>query len=210
MHFADAPDQTRSANSSGSQPAGRGAGHHVRSVEAKDGSRPRSRTRPGPGRAIHRAWPHGSLAHLAHKLGIEIEAALASAPATRHHARCLLLFDDVSEGAPAKARARPGNSTGVLAIAAAKALRVKGAASDIDPLAVRCARHARLNVRVILVETIRATGFSARVHEAWAVRYGTGEYSCQSARQMSTQMARHLAPSALVILSDCFRIRLKA
>src|ERR1700761_1317453 len=82
------------------------------------------------------------------KLGIEIEAALAFG--TGHHGTtrgCLLLLDHVL-----KARRRParvldlGTGTGVLAIAAAKALRVPVLASDIDSPSVRVAReNAGLN-----------------------------------------------------------------
>ena len=55
-----------------------------------------------------------------------------------------------------------GTGTGVLAIAAAKALRVNVLASDIDPLSVRVARdNARLNRSGNCVTTIEATGFSA-------------------------------------------------
>jgi ribosomal protein L11 methyltransferase len=96
-----------------------------------------------------------------------------------------------------------GTGTGVLAIAAAKALRVKVLASDIDPLAVRVARdNARLNGTGDLVETIRATGFSAPEF----AKHGPfdlvlANILANPLRQMATQMARHLAPSALVILS---------
>jgi ribosomal protein L11 methyltransferase len=96
-----------------------------------------------------------------------------------------------------------GTGTGVLAIAAAKALRVKVLASDIDPLAVRVARdNARLNGAGVLVQTIRATGFSAPEF----TKHGPfdlilANILANPLRQMATQMARHLAPSALVILS---------
>ncbi len=88
-------------------------------------------------------------------------------------------------------------------ISAAKALRVKVLASDIDPLAVRVARdNARLNGTGDLVETIRATGFSAPEF----TKHGPfdlvlANILANPLRQMATQMARHLAPSALVILS---------
>src|SRR6516225_1346331 len=82
------------------------------------------------------------------KLGIEIEAALAFG--TGHHGTtrgCLLLLDHAL-----KARHRParvldlGTGTGVLAIAAAKALHNAVLASDIDGASVRVAReNAELN-----------------------------------------------------------------
>ena len=55
-----------------------------------------------------------------------------------------------------------GTGTGVLAIAAAKALQRKVLASDIDPPSVAVAReNARLNETGHLVTTVRATGFAA-------------------------------------------------
>ena len=83
----------------------------------------------------------------ANKLGIEIEAALAFG--TGHHGTtrgCLLLLDEVLKAHLPRRVLDVGTGTGVLAIAAAKALRMNVLASDIDPLAVRVARdNARLN-----------------------------------------------------------------
>ncbi len=80
-------------------------------------------------------------------VALEIEAALAFG--TGHHGTtrgCLLALDRILK------RRRParvldlGTGTGVLAIAAAKALRRPAAAGDIDPIAVQAAgANARLN-----------------------------------------------------------------
>ena len=82
------------------------------------------------------------------KLGIEIEAALAFG--TGHHGTtrgCLLLLDHVLKAHRPRRVLDLGTGTGVLAIAAAKALHGDVLASDIDPLSVRVAReNARLNV----------------------------------------------------------------
>ena len=96
-----------------------------------------------------------------------------------------------------------GTGTGVLAIAAAKALRIKVLASDIDPLSVRVAReNARLNGVGDLVQAIRATGFSAPQFATRApFDLVLANILANPLRQMATPMARHLAPSALVILS---------
>jgi ribosomal protein L11 methyltransferase len=143
------------------------------------------------------------------KLGIEIEAALAFG--TGHHGTtrgCLLLLDHVLKTWRLKTW-RPrrvldvGTGTGVLAIAAAKALRARVLATDIDPLSVRVARdNARLNASGNWVTAIEATGFSA---PQFATR---GPFDLVLAnilanplRQMATEMAAHLAPSGLVILS---------
>jgi ribosomal protein L11 methyltransferase len=139
------------------------------------------------------------------KLGIEIEAALAFG--TGHHGTtrgCLLLLDHVL-----KARRRParvldlGTGTWVLAIAAAKALRVPVLASDIDSPSVRVAReNAGLNEVGGLVRVIHAVGFAA----ADFGRHGPfdlvlANILANPLQQLAGPMAAHLAPSALVILS---------
>jgi ribosomal protein L11 methyltransferase len=138
------------------------------------------------------------------KLGIEIEAALAFG--TGHHGTtrgCLLLLDHVLKAYRPRRVLDLGTGTGLLAIAAAKALRIKVLASDIDPLSVLTARNnARLNQTGSLVEIIRASGFSAPEF----AKYGPfdlvlANILANPLRQMAMPMTRHLAPSALIILS---------
>jgi ribosomal protein L11 methyltransferase len=138
------------------------------------------------------------------KTGIEVEAALAFG--TGHHGTtrgCLLLLDHVLKAYRPRRVLDLGTGTGVLAIAAAKALRREVLASDIDPLSVVTARdNARLNGAGGLVETIRATGFSApQFAERKPFDLVLANILANPLRQMATPMARHLAPSALVILS---------
>lgn len=140
----------------------------------------------------------------ASKLGIEIEAALAFG--TGHHGTtrgCLLLLDHVLKAWRPRRVLDLGTGTGVLAIAAAKALHEKILASDIDPLSVRVAReNAELNGSRHLVRAIRATGFSAPQFAAAApFDLVLANILANPLRQLATPMARHLAPSALVILS---------
>jgi ribosomal protein L11 methyltransferase len=206
MHFAEAPDQT-----SIRELVGIAAGGDVAqaitfdTVEAKDWVRA-TLEELVPVRAgrfiVHGQHDRSRISP--NKLGIEIEAALAFG--TGHHGTtrgCLLLLDDVLKARRPKRVLDLGTGTGVLAVAAAKALRVKVLASDIDPLAVRVARdNARLNGKGDLVETIRGTGFSAPEF----TKHGPfdlvlANILANPLRQMATQMARHLAPSALVILS---------
>jgi ribosomal protein L11 methyltransferase len=138
------------------------------------------------------------------KLGIEIEAALAFG--TGHHGTtrgCLVLLDEVLRRRTPKRVLDLGSGTGVLAIAAAKALHRHILASDIDPRSVEIAReNARLNGVGHLVETICATGFNAPRFA------GEGPFGLVLAnilagplRKLAPAMAAHLAPSAYVILS---------
>jgi ribosomal protein L11 methyltransferase len=138
------------------------------------------------------------------KVGIEIEAALAFG--TGHHGTtrgCLLLLDHVLKAWRPRRVLDLGTGTGVLAIAAAKALHEKVLASDIDPPSVQVAReNARLNVSGHLVRPIRATGFSAsQFASAAPFDLVLANILANPLRQLAAPMARHLAPSALVILS---------
>jgi ribosomal protein L11 methyltransferase len=138
------------------------------------------------------------------KLGIEIEAALAFG--TGHHGTtrgCLVLLDQVLKAHRPRRVLDLGTGTGVLAIAAAKALHDAVLASDIDPSSVLvAAENARLNGAGNLVEAIRATGFSApQFAKRRPFDLVLANILANPLRQMATPMARHLAPSALVILS---------
>jgi ribosomal protein L11 methyltransferase len=147
---------------------------------------------------------HHRLSIPPNKLGIEIEAALAFG--TGHHGTtrgCLLLLDHVLKAYRPRRVLDVGTGTGVLAIAAAKALRSRILASDIDPLSVQVARdNARLNGSDNWVTTIPATGFSAP-HFASLGPFDLvlANILANPLRQMATSMAHHLAPSARVILS---------
>jgi ribosomal protein L11 methyltransferase len=138
------------------------------------------------------------------KLAIEIEAALAFG--TGHHGTtrgCLLLLDHVLKAYPPRRVLDLGTGTGVLGIAAAKALKIGVLASDIDPPSVKVAReNARLNETGNLVQVIRATGFSApEFSQRGPFDLVLANILANPLRQLATPMARHLAQGALVILS---------
>jgi len=138
------------------------------------------------------------------QLGIEIEAALAFG--TGHHGTtrgCLVLLDHVLKAWRPRRVLDLGTGTGVLAIAAAKTLRTKVLASDIDPLSARIANeNAGLNGAGNWVQAIRANGFSApQFASRGPFDLVLANILANPLRQMATPMARHLAPQALVILS---------
>src|ERR1700751_5769310 len=97
------------------------------------------------------------------KLGIEIEAALGFGTGHQGTTRgCLLLLDHVLKARRPVSVLDLGTGTGVLAIAAAKALHRHIFASDIDAPSVKVAReNARLNGTGDRVQVVRATGFAA-------------------------------------------------
>jgi ribosomal protein L11 methyltransferase len=98
-----------------------------------------------------------------------------------------------------------GTGTGVLAIAAARALRCRVTASDIDPVAVRVARaNVGLNRAGGLVELMRADGLG--------VKRLAGSYDLVLAnillaplQRLATPIARNLAPGGRVVLSGLLR-----
>ncbi|MEA2985220.1 MAG: ribosomal protein methyltransferase [Alphaproteobacteria bacterium] len=147
----------------------------------------------------------------ANRIGIEIEAALAFG--TGHHGTtrgCLLALDYLAKRSCVnRERAmRPrvldvGTGTGVLAIAAAKALQTRVLASDIDPRALTVAReNARLNSVAPAIEFIPAGGL-----DAFCFRQ-RGPFDLILAnillgplQRLARPLARLLAPGAHVVLS---------
>ena len=206
LHFGDAPDENavRELVALASDDA---AARTLRfeAVEDKDWVRA-SLAGLAPVRAgrfvVHGA--HDRPAVKTNEYGIEIEAALAFG--TGHHGTtrgCLLLLDEVLR------RARPdrildlGTGTGVLAIAAAKALRHPVLASDIDWRAAAVARdNARLNGTGSLVTTIRAAGFGAAAFaERGPFDLVLANILANPLKMLAAPMRRQLAPGARVILS---------
>jgi ribosomal protein L11 methyltransferase len=129
-------------------------------------------------------------------IAIEIEAGLAFG--TGHHGTtrgCLILFDRLLK------RRRParivdvGCGAGVLAIAAAKALKTPVALGDIDPVAVEVANaNARLNGVGSLCRAIVSRGV-----EAPTLRHG-GPYDVAFANILARPL-RLLAPSLAKVIS---------
>jgi ribosomal protein L11 methyltransferase len=206
VHFADPPDQPLIrelvANAAGADIA---AGVAFDTVEARDWVKASLEDLvPVPAGRFVVHGQHDRERIAPNKIGIEIEAALAFG--TGHHGTtrgCLLLLDHVLKAWRPRRVLDLGTGTGVLAIAAAKALHGQVLASDIDPPSVQVARdNARLNVSGHLVQAVRATGFSApQFADVAPFDLVLANILANPLRQLAAPMARHLAPSALVILS---------
>jgi ribosomal protein L11 methyltransferase len=206
MHFADAPDQASIRDLVGIAAGDEVAGNIIfDTVEAKDWVKASLEDLvPVPAGRFMVHGAHDRPRVPPNKLGIEIEAALAFG--TGHHGTtrgCLLLLDHLLKRYYPRRVLDLGTGTGVLAIAAAKALHGAVLASDIDPASVRVAReNARLNQTGDLVQIITATGFSApQFASAGPFDLVLANILANPLRQLATPMARHLAPGALVILS---------
>ena len=206
LHFADVPDQALLrrvvADAAGEAAAG---AIIFDTIEAKDWVRASlDDLVPVPAGRFLVHGAHDRARVPPNKLGIEIEAALAFG--TGHHGTtrgCLLLLDHVLKAHRPRRVLDLGTGTGVLAIAAAKALHGAVLASDIDPASVRVAHdNAHLNEAGHLVQTIRATGFAApQFAQRGPFDLVLANILANPLRQLATPMTRHLAPSALVILS---------
>jgi ribosomal protein L11 methyltransferase len=145
------------------------------------------------------------------RIGIEIEAALAFG--TGHHGTtrgCLLALDRICKSLGirrAKKHARRildlGTGSGVLAIAAARALRQHVLATDIDASAVRVARaNARLNRAGTMVEVVTAVGVTAqrlRAHAPFDLIFAN--ILLGPLKRMAAPLARLAAPGGYVVLS---------
>ena len=157
----------------------------------------------------------------ANRIGIEIEAALAFG--TGHHGTthgCLLALDRIVKARrrkrdksalstlPRKRQRRAvvldiGTGTGVLAIAAAKALRRPVLASDIDARAVAIARdNARVNRVGALVRVVHAAGLRAAPLRVCAP-YGLifANILLDPLKALATPMARLVTANGQIVLS---------
>lgn len=166
---------------------------------------------------VHGAHDRARVAH--HRIAIEIDAALAFG--TGHHGTtrgCLVALDRLlkSEGARPVRRAAGrgprrlgsaildiGTGTGVLAIAAARALRRPVLASDIDPAAVRVARdNVRLNRAAGFVALAIGAGLTAPAFRARGkARLVFANILLGPLKRLARPIAGALGPGGVVILS---------
>jgi ribosomal protein L11 methyltransferase len=144
----------------------------------------------------------------ANRLGIEIEAALAFG--TGHHGTtrgCLLALDRIVRQRKPRRALDLGTGSGVLAIAAAKALRTPVLASDIDPQALRVAHtNARANGVAPWIEFVLAAGLDARRFAAAApFDLVLANLLLKPLTLVARPLARVLAQDARVVLSGLLR-----
>lgn len=138
------------------------------------------------------------------EIAILVDAGMAFG--TGHHgttAGCLAMIDrELKRTSPVNAL-DVGSGTGVLAIAVAKATRIRVLATDIDPVADQIARqNAKANQVNHLVELITATGFHhRRISERGPYDLVTANILAGPLQAMACEMAMHLGDNATVILS---------
>ena len=156
---------------------------------------------------------HDRAAVAANHIAVEIEAALAFG--TGHHGTtrgCLMALDTLvkrrraSDAAARRRKARMldiGTGSGVLAIAAAKALRAPVIASDIDAIAVNAARaNARLNHSAPGIRIVRAAGLAApsiRQYAPYDLVFAN--ILLGPVRRLAGPIARMLTPGGRAVIS---------
>jgi ribosomal protein L11 methyltransferase len=142
------------------------------------------------------------------RIGIEIEAALAFG--SGHHGTtrgCLLALDglckSLGSGRAAWRILDIGTGSGVLAIAAARALRQRVLATDIDPSAVRVARaNAKLNRVGPMVEFVKADGLANQTLRARApFDLIFANILLGPLQRLASPLAKITAPGGHVVLS---------
>ena len=166
--------------------------------------------------AVHGAHDAGRVA--SNRIRLQIEAALAFG--TGHHGTtrgCLLALERIVKkqdhrrrgtGATGRPREKSsvldiGTGTGVLALAAAKALRRTVLASDIDARAVKIAReNAHINCMASYVEVIHAADLSARKFRQRApFALIFANILLEPLQRLATPMAQLVAPNGEIVLS---------
>jgi Xaa-Pro aminopeptidase len=140
-------------------------------------------------------------------LAIEIEAALAFG--TGHHGTtrgCLLALDAVLKQRRPRHILDVGTGTGVLAFAAARALKTAVVAGDLDPVAVAVAReNARLNGLAPLLRAYIAPGVRHRAADRpRQFDVVTANILAKPLRRLAPSLARVLANGGTLIFRGCW------
>jgi ribosomal protein L11 methyltransferase len=165
---------------------------------------------------VHGAHHRGRFT--ANRIAIQIDAGLAFG--TGHHGStrgCLLALDRIVK----RTNRRPvgwatvldlGTGTGVLAIAATKALRCPVLASDMDGRAVRITRdNARINAVAGSIEVVHAAGIGARRLRARApFDLVLANILLEPLQQFATAFTSLVAPNGHVVLSGLLNAQARA
>lgn len=225
LHFRGAADEDV-VRSLVAQAAGTPAGRALRfeRIAAKDWVRESVRGKPiAAGRfVVHGAHDRAFVPQ--NKIGIEIEAGLAFG--TGHHGTtrgCLLALDalckSLSDGRRKRIPPSPprrildlGTGSGVLAIAAARALRLPILATDIDANAVRIARgNARLNRAAGAIQVCRANGLAAPTIRGRApFDLAFANILLGPLQRLAAPLTQSISPGGRLVLSGVLQSQAKA
>ena len=159
-----------------------------------------------PPLTIGRFFVHGS--HYrgpvpAGRIGVCVDAATAFGTGEHPSTRGVLLaFADLAKRRPVRRPLDVGTGTGILAIAAAKRLRRRVWASDIDPAAVALAReNARSNGVATFVRLRAAPGYRDRELRKRRYDLVLANILARPLTLMARDLARVLAPGGRAVLS---------
>jgi ribosomal protein L11 methyltransferase len=163
-----------------------------------------------PPQRIGRFFVHGSHwrgATPASSIPIEIDAATAFGtgehPSTRG---CLLALDRLARRRRFRRPLDIGTGSGILAIAAAKRLRRAVIAGDIDPEAVRVARHhGRRNGLAGRARFLRAAGYRRRALRRHKYDLILANILARPLALMARDLKRTLAPGGIAVLAGLLR-----
>lgn len=146
------------------------------------------------------------------RINLLIEAAMAFG--TGHHGTtrgCLTLFDRLLRRRFRPARcADVGSGTGVLAMAAARALRIPCVATDIDPIAAQTARaNVVANGASPWIKTGTAVGFR---HQVYRQRFDLifANILASPLKRLARDMAFHLSDDGRLILAGLLTAQSKS
>ena len=154
---------------------------------------------------IHGSHWHGSAP--ASAIVIEIDAATAFGtgehPSTRG---CLLALNQLARRRRFRRPLDIGTGSGILAIAAAKRLHRQVVAGDIDPEAVRVARHhARRNGLSGRVRFLRAAGYRSRALRRHKYDLILANILARPLALMARDLKRAIAPGGVAVLAGLLR-----
>ena len=163
-----------------------------------------------PPQRIGRFFIHGSHWHgraAPSSIPIEIDAATAFGtgehPSTRG---CLLALDRLARRRRFRRPLDIGTGSGILAIAAAKRLRRPVVAGDIDPEAVRVARHhARRNGLAGRARFLRTAGYRRRALRRHKYDLILANILARPLVLMARDLKRTLAPGGIAVLAGLLR-----